>query len=120
MTRPTFSVVHRSPVGPQQAFQQAAAFHRQGRFREAEPLYQIVLETEPGHFESLYSLGLIRLQQNRFDDAADLFRRAIKVKKASAEVHYCLALALAGLGRAGEAVRHYEKAIALRPNFAEA
>jgi protein O-GlcNAc transferase len=120
MTRPTFSVIHRSPVGPQQAFQQAAAFHRQGWFRQAEPLYQIVLETEPRHFDSLYSLGLIRLQQNRFDDAADLFRRAIKVEKASAEAHYYLALALTGLGRAGEAIRRYEKALALRPNFAEA
>src|SRR6266516_4129823 len=119
MSRPTFSVIHRSPVGPLQAFQQAAAFHQQGRFPEAEPLYQKVLEREPRHFDSLYCLGLIRLQQNRFDDAADLFRRAI-VEQASAEAHYFLALALTGLNRAGDAIRRYEKALALRPNFAEA
>src|SRR5713101_3605462 len=88
MTQPTVSVIHRSAVGPLQAFQQAAAFHRQGRVREAEPLYQVVLETQPRHFDALYSLGLIRLQQNGFADAADLFRRAIKVEKASAEAHY--------------------------------
>src|SRR6266571_3054674 len=120
MIRPTFSIIHQSPVGPAQAFQQAAAFHQQGRFPEAESLYEIVLAAEPRHFDSLYCLGLIRLQQNRFDDAADLFRRAIKVEQASAEAHYFLALALTGLNRAGEAIRRYEKALALRPNFAEA
>src|SRR6266568_1675535 len=120
MTRPTFSIIHQSPVGPAQAFQQAAAFHQQGRFPEAESLYEIVLAAEPRHFDSLYCLGLIRLQQNRFDDAADLFRRAIKVEQASAEAHYFLALALTGLNRAGEAIRRYEKALGLRPNFAEA
>jgi tetratricopeptide (TPR) repeat protein len=75
---------------------------------------------EPRHFGSLYSLGLIRLQQNGFEDAAELFRRAVKVDKASAEAHYCFALALAGLGRLAEAILRYEKALALRPNFAEA
>jgi tetratricopeptide (TPR) repeat protein len=66
---------------------------------------------EPRHFDSLYSLGLIRLQQNGFEDAAELFRRAVKVKKASAEAHYCCALALAGLGRLAEAIRRYENAL---------
>ncbi len=120
MTRPTFSVIHRGPVAPLHAFQQAAAFHQQGRFSEAGSLYELVLEMEPRHFDSLYCLGLIRLQQNRFDDATDLFRRAIKVEKASADAHYCLALALTGLGRTGEGIRRYKKALALRPNFAEA
>jgi len=120
MTRATFSVLHRSAVGPLQAFQQATAFHQQGRFSEAGSLYELVLETEPRHFDSLYCLGLIRLQQNRFDDAADLFRRAAKVEKASADAHYGLVLALTGLGRAGDAIRRYEKALALRPNFAQA
>src|SRR6266536_3536127 len=45
MTRPTFSVIHRSPVAPLHAFQQAAAFHQQGRFSEAGSLYELVLET---------------------------------------------------------------------------
>ena len=47
MTRATFSVLHRSAVGPLQAFQQATAFHQQGRFSEAGSLYELVLETEP-------------------------------------------------------------------------
>jgi tetratricopeptide (TPR) repeat protein len=111
MSRPTFSLIHRTSVGPLGAFQQAVAFHRQGRVREAEPLYRAVLEMEPRHFDSLYSLGLIRLQQNGFEDAAKLFRRAVKVKKASAEAHYCCALALAGLGRLAEAIRRYENAL---------
>jgi protein O-GlcNAc transferase len=120
MTRQPFSVIHRSSLGPQEAFRQAVALHQQGRLREAEPLYQFVLKAEAYHFDSLYRLGLIQLQQNRFDAAADLFRRAIKVEKRSAEAHHSLALALTGLGRPGEAIRRYEKALAIRPEFAEA
>lgn len=119
MTRPAFPVIH-NPVGPREAFQQAVAFHRQGRFQEAEPLYQIVLKAEARHFDALYCLALIKLQQNRFDAAADLLRRAIKVEKRSAEAHHSLAIALTGQGRSEEAIRRYQKALAIRPDFAEA
>jgi predicted O-linked N-acetylglucosamine transferase (SPINDLY family) len=102
------------------AFDQAVALHQQGRFGEAALLYELVLETQPDHFDAFYHLGSIRLQQNQFGDAAELFRRAIKLNKRSAEAHHSLALALTGLGRSGEAIRHYKKAIAINPDCAEA
>ena len=114
------TVVHRKPGGPLEAFHQAVALYRQGRFHEAEPLYQIVLETEVRHFESLFHLGLIKLQQNKFDTAADLFRRATKIERKSADAHHFLGVALTGLGRPIEAIRRYQKALAIRPEFAEA
>ncbi len=107
-------------IGPLQAFQQAAALHAQGRLRDAERLYEIVLEADDRHFESIYRLGLIRLQQGRFAEAAGLFRRAIKIEKNSADAHFHLAVALTGLGRIEEALARYEKALALKPHFAEA
>jgi len=108
------------PVDPLHAFQRASAFHAQGRLREAEQLYEIVLATDPRHFESVYRLGLIRLHQGRFTDAEALFRRAVKIEKRSADAHHHLAVALTGLQRLDEAVARYEKALALKPKYAEA
>jgi tetratricopeptide (TPR) repeat protein len=108
------------PVDPLQAFQRAAAFYAQGRLREAEQLYDVVLAADPRHFESVYCLGLIRLQQDRFADAELLFRRAVKIEKRSADAHHHLAIALTGLQRLDEAIPRYEKALALRPKYAEA
>lgn len=114
------TVLHRSGFDLSRGFQQAASFQAQGRLWEAERLFELVLTADGRHFESLYRLGLIRLQQRRFGDAEHLFRRAVEVDKSSADAHQFLGFALTGLARLEEAIRNYQKAIALRPAFAEA
>ncbi|HEY7130392.1 MAG TPA: tetratricopeptide repeat protein, partial [Nitrospira sp.] len=89
--------MHTRATGLAHVFARAAAFHAQGRLREAEQLYENVLAAEPRHFESLYRLGLIRLHQGRFIDAEPLFRRAVKLDKHSADAQHHLAIALTGL-----------------------
>src|SRR4029077_17329400 len=86
-------------LGPLQSFQRATAFHAQGRLREAEQLYEAVLEADDRHFDAIYRLGLIRLQQGRFADAGSLFRRALKLDKDSADAQFHLGVALTGAGR---------------------
>jgi predicted O-linked N-acetylglucosamine transferase (SPINDLY family) len=108
------------PNGLLQMFQRAVLLHDQGRFQEAERLYQTVLIGDDHHFPTLCRFGLLRLQQRRFADAERLFRLAVKVDKRSADAHQLLGSALTGLDRLAEAVRSYEKAIAIQPNFAEA
>jgi tetratricopeptide (TPR) repeat protein len=107
-------------IDPAQAFARAAAFHAEGRLREAEELYDAVLAADARHFEAVYRMGLIRLQQGRFADAEALFRRAVKLDKRSHDAHHYLAIALTGLHRLEEAIPSYAKALALRPNYAEA
>jgi tetratricopeptide (TPR) repeat protein len=110
----------RGIIGPLRAFQQAIMFQAQGRLWEAAQLYETVLKTDDRHFESLYRLGLIRLQQGRFDDSARMFRRAVKSEKHSADAHFHLGVALTGANRAEEAIRCFRKTLEIRPNFAEA
>ena len=104
----------------EQIFQNAVLLQHQGRVREAEQLYQMVLLGDERHSPTLCQLGLLRLQQHRFADAERLFRRATKVDKRSANLHQFLGSALTGLERFTDAVRSYKKAIAIRPHFAEA
>jgi tetratricopeptide (TPR) repeat protein len=110
----------RNLLGVAQTFRDAAMLHDQGRLQEAEQRYRIVLEADGRHFDALYRLGLIRLQQARFADAELLFRRAVKVDPRSADAQLHLAVALTGLKRHDEAIRRYEKALALKPGYAEA
>jgi tetratricopeptide (TPR) repeat protein len=114
------SLPYRRITGPLRALQEAASLHSQGRFREAEQRYQIVLDADDRNFDALYRLGLIRLQQGRFGDAVKLFGRAIKVDRRSADAHHHLAVALSGLGRHDEAIERYHKALAIKPDLAEA
>jgi tetratricopeptide (TPR) repeat protein len=107
-------------IDPAKTFAEAAALHAQGRLGEAESRYQAVLSANARHFDALYRLGLIRLQQGRFDEAADFFRRALKVERKSADALLHLGVALTGSKRFDEAIRHYEKALALQPSFPEA
>ncbi len=113
-------------------FQQAIALQGQGRVREAEKLYESILRCDSRHFDSIFYLGLIRLQQSRFADAAILFRRAVKSTKKSADAqdltlklrdaaaHNNLGYALERLGRNQEAALHYEKALTIDPSYPEA
>ena len=68
----------------------------------------------------IHKRGLVRLQQGRFAEAEPLFRRAVKVDKRSADAHHHLAIALTGLQRVEEAIPCYQKALGLRPRYAEA
>jgi tetratricopeptide (TPR) repeat protein len=110
----------RGSIDPLRAFQQAAALHGQGRLWDAERLYEIILKTDDRHFESIYRLGLIRLQQSRFVDAVALFRRAVKIDRDSADAHLHLGVALTGLRRLEDAIPRYERALAIKPELPEA
>ena len=99
-------------------FRQAVALHGQGRLGEAETLYAEVLRRDDRHFDSIYRLGILRLQQNRFAEAEVLFRRAVKADKRSADAQHHLAIALTGLGRLDDSIAHYRKALALKPRDA--
>ena len=103
-----------------QVFQQAVALHGQGRLGEAEKLYAEILKRDDRHFDSIYRLGILRLQQNRFAEAEGLFRRAVKADKRSADAQHHLAIALTGLGRLDDSIAHYRKALALKPRDAGA
>jgi tetratricopeptide (TPR) repeat protein len=116
----TTSLSYRRITVAMRALQEAASLHTQGRFREAEQRYLIVLDADSRNFDALYRLGLVRLQDGRFGDAAKLFRRAIKVDRRSADAHHHLAVALSGLGRHDEAIERYHKALAIKPDLAEA
>lgn len=99
-------------------FQQALALHRQGRLEDAAGLYTALLVAEPAHVDGLVHFGVLRLGQGRPAEAEALLRRAAAVAE-TAEVHGNLAAALQAMGRHEEAVGHYRRAVALRPDMVD-
>ena len=57
----------------------ALHLHQNGRFSEAEQLYQQILTINPRHPDCLHLLGMIAYQEGSFETAADMIREAIAI-----------------------------------------
>lgn len=94
--------------------------HVAGRMQEAERLYRLALEAEPGNADVLHLLGLSCYRRGDIAAAVPFIRQAIAIRPSLAEAHNNLGAALESLGRLEEAIACYERATALKPNFGEA
>ncbi len=101
-------------------FARAADLIIAGKQGAAETIFRDLLIADPIDAESLHSLGLLCLGQNRAAEAAALLARAAAADPASAAIATQLGLALARLDRRTEALASLDRAIALDPNQAAA
>ena len=99
---------------------QGMALHRQGKLADAERCYGEVLQRQPDHFDALHLLGVIARQTRRTERGVELIKRAIGLNPKVAAAHSNLGNALMDLKRPADALASYDKAIALKPDFAEA
>jgi tetratricopeptide (TPR) repeat protein/SAM-dependent methyltransferase len=93
--------------------------HQAGQLGQAQNLYRQALDADPDHFGSLYCLGIVAIQVGQPATAVDLLGRAVRRRDVH-DVHYHLALALAAERRLADATTHYRRAVALKPDYAEA
>ena len=101
-------------------FNQAVAAHRAGRLAEAESGYRRILQANPRHFDALHLLGVVRAAQGDMQGSMALIAAALDVRKDNPFAHFHLAGVLRALMRNDEALAHYERAAALKPDFVEA
>lgn len=98
----------------------AVAAHQQGRFAEAERLYRALIAGRPDHFDALFLLATLEIQNQRLDSALGLIDRAIAANRAATPAHMTRGDILLRLARWPEALASYDAALALAPDFAEA
>jgi protein O-GlcNAc transferase len=94
--------------------------HQAGGLAEAETYYRRVLAADPRHADALYLLGVVAQQVGRADLAVDLIGQAIKRNKQNPLYHLTRATALEDLQQLDQALACYDKALALKPDYAEA
>ncbi len=92
----------------------------EGRWLDAETLYQRVLKARPRHFDALHLLGVLRQQQGRSAEALGLIASALEVSPDQANAWSNRGVTLKSLERWDEALKSYDRALALEPGHVDA
>src|SRR5215467_12431405 len=88
--------------------------------QSAEQVYRRLLADQPRHFRALCGLAVLRGRLGAVDEARGLLDRAAMAARRRAEDHVTLGTAYGRINDLERARRHFEEALAIDPNSAEA
>ncbi len=103
-------------------FSQLGQLYREkGSYKVAEKWYRKAVEHNPQSTRNYIFLGGFLACMGRFDEAKFFHNKAVKLKKDTwDEAHFNLGLIYRAEGNYEKALKHFEKAIEIDPNYAEA
>ncbi len=111
-------------VALQPAHPNAASWHRlMGRAAQkldhpdAADHYARAIELDPRDADAIDRLALARYQERRYEEAHALYRTLVEITPDSAQTHSNLGATLYYLGRSKDALRSFERALALDPDL---
>jgi tetratricopeptide (TPR) repeat protein len=92
----------------------------EGRLSDAAILYGRIVESVPGHLDSLLALGGFVLKKGRVPEAIALFQKAVEAAPDNAVALTNLGAVQAMQGNLAEAEDAFRRATSLAPNYADA
>ena len=104
-------------------------YHQQGRMQEAQQMFERALAINPNYTEAALNLAVTYNDLGKYKEANALYARVMELSKNAprqldpfakgklANMHADLGAAYRDLGLTGDAIREYEKALALCPTF---
>ncbi|CAN2042389.1 protein O-GlcNAc transferase [Candidatus Magnetomoraceae bacterium gMMP-15] len=98
----------------------AVRHHKTGHLKEAEIIYNQILADKPDDANALHLLGVFAYDCGKNDLAVSLIQKAISYEPCTAIFHYNLGLAFQAQNRFEDALKHFQKALDLKPDYAEA
>jgi tetratricopeptide (TPR) repeat protein len=107
----------------------ACAWRQTSHWKNSETLWKHTLAVTSNNDVAHNNLGLFYEQQRNLDDAISQYEAALQIQSGKSEARYNLSKAvthtnlgnaLTGKGDLDAAVRHYTKAVKLRPDYADA
>lgn len=104
---------------PNTLFQQAIAFHKEGRLIEAAAAYRQLIEVAPEHAVAAAYLGMLEFQRGHLAEAVQFLQASLAINSSQPEALSFLGAALQSLKRPEEALAAFDRALALRPDFME-
>ncbi len=81
----------------------AAVYVKLGKWQDAAPIFQSILQLKPGDVPSLLGLGQCELELKNYQQAATLLERLLRQDPTQVLAHFYLSRAYAGLGRTADA-----------------
>ena len=103
-----------------QIFQEAIDAHQDGKLKEAEELYELILKDQPKHPEVNHNLGIIKISRNKVLEALPLFKIAIEINPKIDQFWLSYADALIRANKFEEAKDISQKIIKSNPELAKA
>ena len=106
----------------------ANAWHQTSYWKNSETLWKQTLAVTSDNDVAHNNLGLFYEQQRNLDEAISQYEAALQIQSAMQEARYNLSKAvtqtnlgnaLTGKGQLNAAVRHYSRAVELRPDYAD-
>ena len=95
-------------------------YHRSGQLEEAEKIYRVLLQAEPGNPELLRLLGNVLRQRGNLQESLRFLEQAVHLRPAKPTIQLEYGTALAEAGRNAEAVNCLLRCISLDPNRIDA
>jgi tetratricopeptide (TPR) repeat protein len=92
---------------------------RRGQWDEAERMYRLALEADPGCMEAVAGLGRAAVQQGHYAEAVPLLERATKLPSQIIPAFQALGDAYAATGDVDRAAAAYRQAVAMAPENLE-
>jgi tetratricopeptide (TPR) repeat protein len=111
---------HKRAADSSQALQRALQLHQQGKLDQAEYMYRAIPPTQPGHPDALHLLGILKYQQGQNVEALRCIGSAVKAQATNFQAWSTLGLVHSSLRQPEQALIHYNKALALKPDYPEA
>lgn len=99
------------------ALQEAARFHKNGGFIQAENVYRQILNTEPTHDQALYGLGHLLGTKGDHRQAAECFGALAAMSPRSVNAWLCLGIAQQALNDHSAAIGSFGRATDLDPGL---
>lgn len=93
----------------------AAVEAQQGRYQDAEVVWQRIARRNPESAEAYYNLGVAQANQQKWEAAIDSYGQAIALNSDFVPAHFNLGRAQAKLERYEAASRSYGRVLALDP-----
>ncbi|OLS34095.1 rhomboid family intramembrane serine protease [Alkalihalophilus pseudofirmus] len=97
------------------SLQLAQEYMQEGRFDEAYPLIEAVLEEENDNAEAYFLMAYLEYEFGQYEKARESLLKTVELRPSFHEAHYNLALTHSRLGNTEEAIASLEEAIALAP-----
>jgi tetratricopeptide (TPR) repeat protein len=119
-----FEALHRNPNSAEAHSNLGNALMQLNRPEEAIAHFEKAIAIKPDYAEARNSLGNVLVRLNRMDQAVLQFEKALDVSRQDAEPYlracYNIGVSLQALDRHDEAISHFARAIAIKPDYAEA
>jgi tetratricopeptide (TPR) repeat protein len=118
------TVLHSDPNSADAHLNLGSVLVQSNRLEEALMHFEKAIAIKPGSSTARTSLGHVLAQLNRADQAIIQFEKALEISRQNAEpyLHACynIGVLLQELNKHAEAIPHYARAIAIKPDYAEA